>query len=64
MAEAADVLLDRRPAWTERLLLRQVQALHSHRLRGLVAVLPADIMGEILAASEKIAGSVRGPTQN
>jgi len=32
--------------------------------RGLVAVLPSDIMGEILAASEKISGPVRGFTQN
>ena len=64
MVEAADVLLDRQPVWTERLLLRLVRTLYSHRLRGLVAVLPADIMGEILAASEKIAGPVREPTQN
>ena len=62
--EAADVLLDRQPVWTERLLLRLVRALYSHRLRGLVAVLPADIMGEILAASEKIAGPVRGFGEN
>ena len=64
LVEAADLLLDRQPVWTERLLLRLVRALYSHRLRGLVAVLPADLMGEILAASEKIAGPVREPTQN
>jgi len=37
MVEAADVLLDHRPVWTERLLLRLVRALYSHRLRGLAA---------------------------
>ena len=42
IVEAADVLLGHRPVWTERLLLRLVQALYSHRLRGLAAVLPAD----------------------
>jgi len=35
--EAADVLLDRQPVWTERLLLRLTRALCAHRLRGLVA---------------------------
>ena len=64
LVEAADVLLDRQPVWTERLLLRLVRALYSHRLDGLGAVLPADIMGEILAASEKMTGPVRAPTQN
>jgi hypothetical protein len=63
LVEAADVLLDRQPVWTERLLLRFVRALYSHRLRELVAVLPSDIMGEILAASEKM-GLVRGASQN
>jgi hypothetical protein len=64
LVEAADVLLGRHPAWTERLLLRLVPALYSRRLRELVAVLPADIMGEILAASEKMTGPVRGFTEN
>jgi hypothetical protein len=62
--EAADVLLDHRPGWTERLLLRLVRALYTRRLRGLVAVLPSDITGEILAASEKMTGIVRGFTKN
>ena len=64
LVESVDVLLDGQPVWAERLLLRLTRALYSHRLRGLVAVLPADIMGEILAASEKIAGPVRGFTEN
>ena len=38
IVEAADVLLDRQPAWTERLLLRLTRALYSHRLRGLGGV--------------------------
>ncbi len=64
LVEASDLLLDRQPVWTERLLLRFVRTLYSHRLRELVGVLPSDIMGEILAASEKITGPVRGPSQN
>ena len=54
--EAADVLLARNPAWTERLLLRLVRRLYTHRLRGLVAKLPSEITSEILAASEKMLG--------
>lgn len=64
MIEAADVLLADRPAWTDRLLLRLVRALYSRRLRELVAVLPTDITGEILAASEKMTGVVRGFSGN
>ena len=41
MIEAADVLLDHRPAWTERLLLQLVRAVYTRRLRGLVAALPS-----------------------
>jgi hypothetical protein len=63
IVEAADVLLDRHPAWTER-LLRLGRTLYTHRLRGLVAVLPSDIMGEILAASETIIAPVRDVSVN
>ena len=35
-----------------------MRALYTRRLRGLVAVLPSDITGEILAASEKMTGLV------
>lgn len=38
------------PVWTERLLLRLVKALYSHRLREMVAVLPPELTAEILAA--------------
>ena len=62
--EAADALLGRKPAWTKRLLLRLARALYSHRLRDLVAVLPSDLTGEILAASEKMTGVVRGFSPN
>jgi len=62
--EAADVLLDKRPAWAEKLLLRMVRSLYSHRLRGLVAVLPSDLTGEILVASENMMGPVREFTKN
>ena len=64
IVEAVDVLLSRNPVWTERLLLRLVRALYSHRLRGLVAVLPYDIMAEILAASGRISGPVRDASVN
>ena len=59
MIDAADVLLDHRPAWTERLLLRLVRSLYTHRLRELVAVLPSD-----LTASEKMTGPVQGFSHN
>jgi hypothetical protein len=64
LIEAADVLLGRHPAWTERLLLRMVRTLYSHRLRELVAVLPSDFTADILVASEKMLGVVRGFAQN
>ena len=64
IVEAADVLLDHRPTWTERLLLRLVRALYTHRLRELVAGLPSDLTAEILAASERMTGAVRGFTPN
>ncbi len=62
--EAADLLLSRNPVWTEKLLLRLVRSLYTHRLRGLVAALPAEITSEILAASEKALGPVRGFSNN
>jgi hypothetical protein len=36
----------------------------SKKRRGLVVVLPSDLPAEILAASEKMTGVVRGFTQN
>jgi len=41
-----------------------VKALYQHRLRGLVKALPAEVSAEILTASEKMTGPVRGFTQN
>jgi hypothetical protein len=65
IVEAADVLLERDPVWTERWLLRLVRTLYTHRLRGLVAVLPGEITAEILAASDKLTPvpSAPGPVQ-
>ena len=60
IVEAADTLLSFKPVWTERLLLRLVRALYQHRLRDIVALAPADMTAEILAASEKMTGPVRG----
>ena len=62
--EACDILLEKNPVWTEQLLLRQVRALYTHRLRGLVAIWPPELTAEILAASEKMTGVVRGFTNN
>ena len=64
LIEAADLLLSRDPVWTEKLLLRLVRSLYTHRLRGLVAALPAEVTAEILAASDKITGPVRGFSNN
>jgi hypothetical protein len=41
------MLLERDPVWTEKLLLKLVTVLYSHRLRGLLELLPED-MAEIL----------------
>ena len=60
MVETADALLDRQPVWTEKLLLRLVRTLYSHRLRKMVGILPAELTGEILAASDKMTRPVRG----
>ena len=62
--EVCDILLERNPVWTEQLLLRQVRALYTHRLRGLVAIWPPELTAEILAASEKMSGVVMGFSQN
>ena len=62
--ERCDILLERNPVWTEQLLLRLVRALYTHRLRGLMAVLPPEMTAEMLAASEKMSGVVTGFSQN
>jgi len=64
LIEDADALLGYRPAWTEALLSRLVRALYRRRLRSLVAALPPEVSAEILAASEKLGGPVRGFGEN
>jgi hypothetical protein len=68
LIEAADALLDNRPARTEALLSRRlrglVRALYRRRLRGLIGALPAEMGAEILAASEKIEGPVQEVGRN
>ena len=64
LLEVCDILLERNPVWTEQLLLRLVRALYTHRLRGLVAILPPELTAEILAASEKTSGIVTGFSHN
>jgi len=64
ITEAADVLLSFEPVWTERLLLRMVAALYRRRVRDIVANAPAELTAEVLAASEKMTGPVRGFTEN
>jgi len=62
--EACDILLEKNSVWTEQLLLRQVRALYTHRLRRFVAILPPELTAEILAASEKTSGIVTGFSRN
>ena len=64
LIEATDLLLTGHVARTERLLLRLVHSLYTHRLRGLVGELPPEITAEILAISEKIKGPVGEITRN
>jgi hypothetical protein len=64
LIEATDLLLTGHLAWTERLLLRLVHSLYTHRLRGLVGELPPEISAEILAASEKIKGPIGEISRN
>jgi hypothetical protein len=64
MVETADALLDRKPFWTEKFLLRIVRALYSHRLREMITVLSPEMTAEILAASEKMTGPIIGFTNN
>ena len=54
MVETADALLARKPFWIEKLLLRIMRALYSHRLREVVAVLPPKLTDEVMAASERM----------
>ena len=58
------MLLSFGPAETERLLLRLVKALYQHRLRELVKEVPPAISAEILSASEKMTGRVKGFSHN
>jgi len=64
MVETADALLERKPFWTEKLLLRIVRALYSHRLREVVAVLPPKLTDEVMAASERMLRVGKGFTKN
>ena len=51
-------------AQTKQLVLRLARALYTDRLRKLVALLPADITEEVLAANAKISGVVTGFSEN
>jgi len=64
LVESANALLERKPFWTERLLLRMVRALYSRRLREMVGALPANVTAEILAGSDKMSGVVQGFSHN
>ena len=54
--ESAQIILAAPLASTEGLLLGIVIALYQHRLRWIVANMPADITAEILAGSDAISG--------
>jgi len=62
--EMADVSLYRDLSWAEQFMLRMVRAHYLNRMRSLFAVMPSDMTAEILAASDKLTGLVRGFTQN
>ena len=64
IVETADALLERKPFWTEKLLLRIVRALYSHRLREVVATLPPNLTDEAMVASERMMGVGKGFTKN
>ncbi len=64
VTEAADYILTREPPLVERWAMRLASAICRYRLRQLVAELPAEMTAEILAASEKMTGPVRGFTRN
>ena len=59
-----DILLAGNPAQTKQLVLRLARALYTDRLRKLVALLPADITEEVLAANAKISSVVTGFSEN
>lgn len=58
LIEAARTLLELQPDSPDAALLHQVQATYKTRLRELVAMQPAHIVAEVLAASERIRGPV------
>ena len=64
MVETADALLERKPFWTEKLLLRLVRTFYSHRLREMVTVLPPELTDEVMAASDRIMRVGKGFTKN
>jgi len=64
VVEAAEVILTRNPLLIERVVLWLALAICRSQLRWMVAAMPAEITAEILAASEKTTGPVRGFTQN
>ena len=52
LVASVHVLLERDVVWTERLLLKLVKALYTHRLHRLLELLPDDMVAEILAEQE------------
>lgn len=52
LVRGANVLLDGRIVWTERLLLKIVKRLYSGRLRDLVMILPDEAVDEVLIDKE------------
>lgn len=64
LIEAADMLLTEEIEEAERTLLRRVRRTYTHKLRELVAELPPEVTAEILAASERIGGSIQSFSKN
>ena len=64
VVEMADVSRYHDLSWAEQFMLRMIQAHYLNRMFGLLALMPADMTAEVLRASERVAGTVMGFTQN
>jgi hypothetical protein len=62
--EMADLVLAQNVPWDQRLGLRMIQAYCLRRMRTLLGRLPADMLAEVLAESDKMTGRVTGFSQN
>jgi hypothetical protein len=64
LIESSETVLDRHPAFVERLILQVVRLLYVNQLRRFVEALPPEVTAEILAASEKNNTPAKGFSKN